>query len=74
MILYTVVPQEDIFSTGQLQEQNKEMTVAINNVQLVVQQKEDKWEIIRLISSDPNDYLNEHYQPGQLLSFKPYLQ
>lgn len=71
MILYTVVPQENIFSSEH--ETNKVMTVAMNNVQLVVQQKDDKWEIVQLISSDPNDYLNAQYQPGKQLSFKPSL-
>ncbi len=73
MILYTVIPHEDIFLQSE-QESNKVMTVAINNVQLVVQQRNDKWEIVRLLSSDPNDYLNARFQPGQLLSFKPFVQ
>ncbi|TDX42956.1 YlzJ-like family protein [Orenia marismortui] len=28
-------------------------------------------EIIRVISSDPNDYLNQQYQPGTKIEFKP---
>ncbi|PWA13561.1 hypothetical protein DCC39_01315 [Pueribacillus theae] len=69
MIHYTIMPYEAVFSTQE--EKSNERIVQLNNVQLVVQPKDDKWEIIRLISTDPNDYLNTSYQPGQMISFKP---
>jgi len=28
-------------------------------------------EIVRVISSDPNDYLNAQYQPGTKIEFRP---
>ncbi len=31
-------------------------------------------EIVRIISSDPNDYLNMNYQPGTKLEFKPVFE
>ncbi len=74
MILYTVVPQEAIFTSEDDEKTSGDMVVAINNLQLVVRPQEDKWEVIRLISSDPNDYLNDQYRPGQLLSLKPSIQ
>lgn len=74
MILYTVVPPETIFSSEDDEKTNGEMVVAIHNFQLVVRPKEDKWEVVRLLSTDPNDYLNDQYQPGQLLSLKPSIQ
>lgn len=73
MILYTIVPYEEVFQTSDDKSMN-EMTVFVNNVQLVVRQQDDKWQITRLISTNPNDYLDKRYQPGQFLSFKPFVQ
>ncbi len=67
MILYTTVPQEAIFP-----EENtnaKQMTLDINEGQLIVEQVSDhELRVVRLISSDPFAYLNESYTPGKMIS------
>lgn len=73
MILHTIVPYEQIFHTNDHNPGN-EMTVFVNNVQLVVRRQDDQWQITRLISTNPNDYLDKRYQPGQYISFKPIVQ
>lgn len=71
MILYTTMPQELIFPASE-QEYQKQSVVNMNGVQLVVQShSQDRWEIVRLLSSNPNDYLDSKLQPGQLISLNP---
>ena len=73
MILHTIVPYEQIFHTNDDNPGN-EMTVFVNNVQLVVRRQDDQWQLTRLISTNPNDYLDKRYQPGQYISFKQIVQ
>lgn len=71
MILHTIVPYEQIFQPNEDDQRANEMTVFVNNVQLVVRKQNEQWQITRLISTNPNDYLDKRYQPGQFISFKP---
>ncbi|MFN7250777.1 MAG: YlzJ-like family protein [Anaerobacillus sp.] len=67
MILYTTVPEELIFpqeNTGAQQ-----VIVDIKEGQLVLEQvSNQEFKVVRLISSDPNAYLNENYTPGKMIS------
>jgi len=71
MILYTIFPLEQV-----LEEPNTEYLDYIEmeyegNVLILQPLSSNVGKIVRLISSDPNDYLNPQYQPGTLLHFVP---
>ncbi|WP_102346886.1 YlzJ-like family protein [Bacillus sp. Marseille-P3661] len=72
MILYTTMPQELIFQS----EDNTNMsqsTIEMNGLSLVVEQiSSQQCRVVQLLSTNPNDYLNASYQPGAILSLKPY--
>ncbi|CAM3360248.1 YlzJ-like family protein [Marinicrinis lubricantis] len=73
MTLYTEVSLNDIF------EGHDQLTQALEEIQVegVTMQVEPmstgQAKIVRLISSDPNDYLNPRLQPGSIIEYKPYL-
>jgi hypothetical protein len=70
MILYTAMPLELIFNTYENPRQFNE--VRIGHMTMVIEPlSSTQGRIIRLISPDPQDYLNPHYAPGQLINFQP---
>jgi len=65
MILYTTMPQELIFPTEEsvFQKQN---IVEINGVSVLVnEERPGEHYIVRILSSNPADYLNDQFSPGQ---------
>ncbi|MDH5161252.1 YlzJ-like family protein [Heyndrickxia oleronia] len=68
MILYTTVPQELIFQTD-ASEYSKYKTIVYNNVPMLVEQLEHNYRIVRILSSNPVDFLNRELNPGQMISF-----
>ncbi|MFC7392605.1 YlzJ-like family protein [Scopulibacillus cellulosilyticus] len=73
MILYTICPLEDIFEEEEKQP-GKKQTIEVNGVKLIVEDKGDNnYEIVQLISSNPQDFLDGRYQPGEKLTMKPLL-
>jgi hypothetical protein len=67
MILYTTVPQELIFP--QENTATQQLIVDIKEGQLLLEQvSSQEFKVVRLISSDPNAYLNENYTPGKMIS------
>ncbi|WP_096199418.1 YlzJ-like family protein [Bacillus sp. FJAT-45350] len=73
MILYTTVPQELIYPE---QEESfaKQQTIEIAGGLLVVEAvSESEYKVIRLISSDPMQYLNSSYSPGAVIPMKPQI-
>ncbi|MDQ0253654.1 hypothetical protein J2S74_001026 [Evansella vedderi] len=69
MILYTYQAQESIFPVDE-QEYNKQQLVDIPGGQLLVEREEGEmggvnYRIVRLLSTDPNMYLDQRYTPGQ---------
>ncbi|MBD1379265.1 YlzJ-like family protein [Metabacillus arenae] len=78
MILYTMMPDEMVYPVDASAYQ-KQSVIELNGVQLLVQETNDQqYEIVRLMSNDPMDFLNMQYSPGQKikmsysLSNKPY--
>ncbi|MED1202015.1 YlzJ-like family protein [Heyndrickxia acidicola] len=67
MILYTTVPEEIIFQTDP-SEFTKQRTIQYNGVPLLVEQEEQYYRIIRVLSSNPADYLSEGLMPGAYIS------
>jgi hypothetical protein len=68
MIYYTMMPEELMFPTVESDYQ-KQSVIEMNGVQLLVQQSENtQYEIVRLLSSNPQDYLNSALCPGQKIT------
>ena len=71
---YTIVPIEWLLEDEEEEETKPtRREVQVNGVRLVVEQSKNTYKIVQLISSDPSHYLNEAYQPGKTLSFRPLL-
>ncbi|WP_096435351.1 YlzJ-like family protein [Alteribacter populi] len=72
MILYTYQSQDLIFPTKE-EEFSKQQTVSIPGGSLVVEAVNStgisgtKLRVIRLLTTDPNLYLEDQYQPGSLV-------
>ncbi|WP_175989067.1 YlzJ-like family protein [Bacillus sp. Marseille-Q1617] len=67
MILYTTVPQEQIYPTD-AEEFSGQMMVEHDGVPLLVQRVDNKYRIIRIMSSDPAHYLNSTICPGEFIT------
>jgi hypothetical protein len=72
MILYTAMPQELIFQTSE-EEYGKQTMIDYEGIPLLVERDEQHhYRVIRVLSSDPNHYLNESYCPGSILTKEIY--
>ncbi|MDQ0214242.1 hypothetical protein J2S13_000638 [Oikeobacillus pervagus] len=67
MILHTTVPQELIFPPDHKQFQNIQ-TIHWQGIPLIVEQQADQYRVVRVLSTNPADFLNEGIGPGQLIS------
>lgn len=64
MILYTYQSLNTVFPTEESEFQKSEM-VDVPGGQLMVEQEGKEYRIIRLLSTDPNLFLNPKYAPGE---------
>lgn len=76
MIHYTILPFDIIFEEDNLDLGNKpkQRVIEMDGVSFVVEpstESDTEFKIVQLISTDPNHFLNEQYQPGQMLALKP---
>lgn len=68
MILYTSMPEELIFPV-QSSDYESVSTIEVNGLQMVVRQAEqNQFEIVRILSTNPQHFLDEQYSPGQKIS------
>ncbi|MEH7177157.1 YlzJ-like family protein [Neobacillus vireti] len=68
MILYTMMPQELIFPT-EAESLTKQQTVTYQGVSLIVEQIDSQnVQVVRVLSSDPQHYLDERLCPGAKIS------
>ncbi len=73
MIFYSPVPIEQVFE-GYDQMKLNYKEIQIGSATMVVEQMPTgEGRVVRLISPNPQDYLNPKYQPGSMLQFKPTL-
>jgi hypothetical protein len=74
MIIYSAMPLELIFENFHDVENQQVEEIRIGTATMLIQPT-GKYEgkIIRLISPDPQDYLNPSYAPGQKIFFRPDL-
>ncbi len=79
MLYYSIIPGEVIFNEEDDEEVEGAWTkdtdlieVEVNGITMLVKQTEvDAGEIVKVISSNPKDYLNLNYQPGNVVQFTP---
>lgn len=71
MIHHTLLPMESVFD-GWDQPRSAPREVVINGVTMLVEPvNESEARIVRLISSNPQDFLNPSLQPGMTIAFGP---
>jgi len=69
MILYTMMPHELIFPSEPEVESRQKM-ITYQGVPLIVEQMDqENFQVIRIMSTNPQDYLNEQICPGMKISF-----
>jgi ABC-type antimicrobial peptide transport system ATPase subunit len=69
MILYTLMPLEVVLDGFDKPCEYKE--VEVNGIKLLIEPLElNRAKIVRMISTDPQDYLNPDYSPGKIIQFK----
>lgn len=71
MTMHTILPEELIFEGMDLA--NYDFSeVNVDGIQMQVQfVNSTQAKIVRLLSGNPNDYLNHSYAPGMLVDFLP---
>jgi hypothetical protein len=68
MILYTPLSQEEIFPQQDGAIANRHCVV-FQGKSMYVEQKEDgSYQLLQLLSTDPEDFMNDAYSPGTILS------
>lgn len=70
MMLYTIMPTELVLE-GIDQPVKPPQEIDLGNIKLLVETMGfNQGKVVRLISTDPQDYLNPNFQPGSLINFK----
>lgn len=73
MIIYSTMPPELVFANmDQIEKQQvKEIDMGGGVTMMVEPVSSSEGRVIRLISPNPQDYLNPRFAPGQTISFRP---
>ncbi len=70
MVMWTIVPDMFLFSKDDpkfLENQYNEIEFS-NKILVTRKLNEKQYEIVRIITTDPRDYLNEKIQPGSIIN------
>lgn len=69
MVMWTIVPDMFLFSSDNLEIiENKYNEIEFSNKIILTRKVNEKqYEIVRLITTNPNDYLDEKIQPGLII-------
>jgi hypothetical protein len=71
-VIYTILPLETVVEG--MEKVKPYLEIEVQGVKMQVEQQDSSiYKIVRLLSSDPFDYLKEELQPGALLQFTPQL-
>lgn len=71
MILYTPMQLELVLDGLEDMKHPKEREVEINGIPVLVQEEgPGRGKLLKLLSTDPRDYLSPHLTPGTPVSFK----
>ncbi|ADL68910.1 hypothetical protein BFT35_04270 [Thermoanaerobacterium thermosaccharolyticum] len=68
-MLYTIIPYELIFEHRDEIKDNI-IETNIEGKMFLLEKEENRYKIIRLYSTNPNDYLETKYMPGNSIDFK----
>jgi hypothetical protein len=74
MIIYSVMPMEMIMKQAEEPENPLRYEEAeVGGIKMLVERTASAPEakIVRLLSTNPQDFLNPHYMPGQTIHFRP---
>ncbi|MCM8900797.1 YlzJ-like family protein [Caldicoprobacter algeriensis] len=72
MILHTIVPLQFIFGDFTAQTRPGFRIIEWNNVKLeVLPAGQQRYQINRILSTNPFDYLNPRLQPGTIIQLEP---
>ncbi|MBD8068243.1 YlzJ-like family protein [Bacillus sp. PS06] len=70
MILYSIMPQEYIYPPDE-REFQKQRVIEMNGVPILVNElNPGEHYIVQVMSSNPQDYLNEQFTPGSRITFR----
>ncbi|WP_026675821.1 YlzJ-like family protein [Fictibacillus gelatini] len=70
MILYTMMPRELIFPYDQTNDRETHSVMVYNDVPVLVEHLSmGECRIVRILSTDPNHFLDQSFQPGEKISF-----
>lgn len=71
MTLYTIIPMETVLAGMDKVEQEEYVEVSINGVTMQIKPiNAQQASIVRLLSGNPQDYLNPQYAPGRIIEFQ----
>lgn len=72
MILYSIIPAETVFANMDQVEKQELKEISYGHATMLIEQTSPfEGRIVRLISPDPQDYLNPKCAPGQIVQFQP---
>lgn len=67
MILYTPLSESDIFPVSE-NERKKRKVVSFQGKSVYAEELDDgSWKLLQLLSTDPQDFLDENLSPGMIL-------
>lgn len=67
-MLYTIIPEEDLFDDYQEEQAGAVMDVEVNGTSVQVEPLGAySGRVVRVISSNPQDFLNPQFRPGNIL-------
>jgi hypothetical protein len=67
MILYTPLTQDDVFPPTNASYSNRHF-ISYEGRSVYAEQSEDgSYQLLRLMSTDPQDFLNDKFTPGSIL-------
>lgn len=64
MILYTILPQEAVYQAEAKMFDNQRTTNVQGIPAIVEKDDNDNWRIVRLLSTNPQDFLQQDLMPG----------
>ncbi|MBS4177064.1 YlzJ-like family protein [Lederbergia citrea] len=67
MIIHSIVPPELIFQDN-AEHFSGQMSLTRNGIPMIVEQSGNMYKVIRIMSSDPADYLRMDFHPGSYIS------
>lgn len=68
-MLWTVVPPEMIYSQESTARQTSQRLICYNGVHAIVEDLDaERLQIVRILSTEPNDYLNSSLTPGTIIN------